>query len=455
MLTFLLYILKSGICLALFYLCFKALFSNDTFFRFNRWTLLTGIVICLLLPVIPLQTTEVTVIQQPVIQLERLVAGDPIPEEVFPVPIVTEDTLPVRQSMEIPWRKAILLLYLSGCVVCAGGTALAFHKMYRVIRKGTRVKQDDYTLVLTSEPIAPFSWGHYIILSEEDYRYYPDEILTHERMHLRYRHSRDLIFMEIIFLLHWFNPAMWLLKRELRDIHEYQADKGVLSQGIDATKYQLLLVKKAVSSSLYTLANSFNHSKIKKRITMMLKQKSKSWARLKLLLLVPVGFTAVCVFARPEMTEMNPPADHSPIVVHKGTISPQEMKVNGDTIIAYEGKETAKKGETQSYEQTDVVVTAKSKSSVSKSSKESQQKITGKIRFTEPVITYDTIVYHAPKTSKTTVQKKSSVSKSSKEPQQRIKGKSRFTPPPPVVRRDTSIVTDHAPEPSKATVQKK
>jgi len=107
--------------------------------------------------------------------------------------------------------------------------------------------------------------------------------------------------MEVILWLHWFNPAAWLLKRELKDIHEYQADKGVLAQGIDATKYQLLLVKKAVGSSLYTLANSFNHSKIKKRITMMLKGKSNNWARLKLLLLVPVGLIVLNAFARPEV----------------------------------------------------------------------------------------------------------------------------------------------------------
>ena len=120
-------------------------------------------------------------------------------------------------------------------------------------------------------------------------------------MHLRYHHSLDLVFLEIVLLTQWFNPAVWLLKRELRDIHEYQADNGVLNHGIDATKYQLLLVKKAVGSSLYTLANSFNHSKIKKRITMMLKKKSNNWARLKLALLLPVGLAALSAFARPRM----------------------------------------------------------------------------------------------------------------------------------------------------------
>ena len=91
------------------------------------------------------------------------------------------------------------------------------------------------------------------------------------------------------------------MKRELQEVHEYQADTGVLKNGIDTTKYQLLLVKKAVSASSYTFANSFNHSKIKKRITMMLKEKSNSWARLKLVLLVPVAACSMLAFARPDV----------------------------------------------------------------------------------------------------------------------------------------------------------
>ena len=143
--------------------------------------------------------------------------------------------------------------------------------------------------------------------------------------------------METTLLLQWFNPTVWLLKRELRDIHEYQADKGVLSQGIDATKYQLLLVKKAVGSSLYTLANSFNHSKIKKRITMMLKKKSNNWARLKLALLVPVGLAALSAFAHPEASP--PPAAkmagklHLP--VNKSMVNKETMQQDHAVFLTY------------------------------------------------------------------------------------------------------------------------
>ena len=299
----LLYILKSTICLILFYLGFKALLSNDTFFRFNRWVLLGGIGICMLLPVIKIQTSEPLLIQQPIIHLEKMIAGEEtvaihLPDNNSGVDI-TPVTGPARM---IDWGQIIALLYWAGVVFCLMTTLLSFRKMFVLIRSGRKVQQGRYTLIIVPSCVSPFSWGRYIILSEEDYEKYPDEILTHEMMHLKSHHSIDLLFMECILWLHWFNQAIWLLKRELKDIHEYQADKGVLTLGIDATKYQLLLVKKAVGSSLYTLANSFNHSKIKKRITMMLKGKSNNWARLKLLLLVPVGLIVLNAFARPEVS---------------------------------------------------------------------------------------------------------------------------------------------------------
>jgi hypothetical protein len=173
--------------------------------------------------------------------------------------------------------------------------------MIRIIYKGTKTRKGKYTVVCTSKQICPFSWGKYIVLSENDYRQNPDEILAHEEVHTLKRHSLDLLFAEFFILLHWFNPVAWLLKRELQDIHEYEADSGVINQGIDATKYQLILIKKAVGASSYAIANSFNHSKIKNRITMMLKRKSTRWARLKLLLFAPLAVVLLQAFARPDV----------------------------------------------------------------------------------------------------------------------------------------------------------
>lgn len=140
------------------------------------------------------------------------------------------------------------------------------------------------------------------MISEADYGH-SQEILLHEVMHLRSWHTLDLLWIQLLLILFWFNPAVWLLKRELQEVHEFEADDGVINNGIDATRYQLLLVKKAVGTRLYSMANGFNHSKLKNRITMMLKERTNGWARLKLLLFVPVMAGTLYAFARPEVKE--------------------------------------------------------------------------------------------------------------------------------------------------------
>ena len=135
------------------------------------------------------------------------------------------------------------------------------------------------------------------------HRYGRAEILAHEQAHIRACHSLDMWFAGCCAVLHWFNPAVWLLKQELQNVHEYEADESVIAHGVDAKHYQLLLIKKAVGAQRFTsMANSFDHSKLKKRITMMLKQKSNPWARLKFLYVLPLAAVAVAAFARPEIS---------------------------------------------------------------------------------------------------------------------------------------------------------
>ena len=121
-----------------------------------------------------------------------------------------------------------------------------------------------------------------------------------------FQNQTDLYQIEIpasvCIFFQWFNPASWLLKQELQNIHEYEADESVIREGVNARQYQLLLIKKAVGTRLYSMANSFNHSKLKKRITMMLKEKSNPWARLKYLYVLPLAAIAVTAFARPEIS---------------------------------------------------------------------------------------------------------------------------------------------------------
>lgn len=299
--VFLLYIIQSGFCLLLFYLGYKALLGRDTFFSFNRKVLIGGMLACLLLPLIEVKTNDLSVFQQPFVQLDLLLTEKAaIPYwQADSTPIASESTLlsePKGDSVQ--WLSRIYIFgLLIGFILFISSLA----SLLILLRKGKKIKKENYTLILTEAPVAPFNWGRYIILSETDYRQEAIEILLHEQAHLKKKHSLDIVFVELLLLLHWFNPVAWLLKRELRSIHEYEADSEVLNSGIDATKYQLLLVKKAVSSRSYTFANSFNQSKLKNRITMMLKKESNRQARWKLLLLVPMAAFALYAFARPDV----------------------------------------------------------------------------------------------------------------------------------------------------------
>lgn len=311
--AFLFYLLKSAFCLLLFCVFYRALLSRSTFFRFNRLTLLAGTLVCTVLPVMNFTTAEEHVLHTPFQVMHEVLTEEEyrnvssgINKEGADASLAASpDNTSLKSGNHWPlgrWIEAVGVVYLTGVVCTLFLFLLSTIRMLRLIHGSKKVKYKQYTLALTSLPIGSFSWGRTIVLSEVDYDH-SAEILLHEEIHLRSRHTIDLVVMQVFLILFWFHPAIWLLKRELQEIHEYEADNGVINGGIDATKYQLLLVKKAVGTRLYSMANSFNHSKLKKRITMMLRKRTSGWARVKLLLFVPVLAGTLYAFAQPEVKE--------------------------------------------------------------------------------------------------------------------------------------------------------
>ena len=148
--------------------------------------------------------------------------------------------------------------------------------------------EDGVTLAVVDLPVAPFSWMRTIVLSRIDYEERNPSILAHERGHILLHHSWDIVFVEVLTALQWFNPVVWLLRRDLRTIHEYEADASVLSSGSDVSQYIQLLMRKATGTKACILANGINNSTIKKRINMMLVNKSPRRNSLKLLALLPI-----------------------------------------------------------------------------------------------------------------------------------------------------------------------
>ena len=296
--TFFVYILKTSICLTGFYLFYRLLLSKETFHRFNRVALLGILLLSLLIPFCEITVPEESEVQQTLVTIEQILTlADHVPQtEVQALP----------SSMPL-WLPVLLCIYLLGILFFLGRNLYSLFHMLRLLHGGRQEKlEKGITLIIHDKNIAPFSWMKYVVISEKDLQENSKEILIHEMAHVHNRHSIDLLISDICIIFQWFNPASWLLKQELQNIHEYEADETVIRQGVNAKQYQLLLIKKAVGTRLYSMANSFNHSKLKKRITMMLKEKSSPWARMKYLYVLPVAAITLTAFARPEISnELN------------------------------------------------------------------------------------------------------------------------------------------------------
>ena len=295
--VFFIYILKSSVCLVLFYLFFRLLLSKETFHRFNRMALLGVLFFSLFIPCIEVTTRHQVEVQQAVLSIEQLLLMAEL--EATPANVGA-----VQEMSAISWVQIVLLVYLAGILFLACRNIYSLICLFRLIHSGKHEKlEKGVTLVVHNQEIAPFSWMKYIVISRKDLEENGREILIHEMAHIHHRHSVDLLVADICIFFQWFNPGAWLLKQELQNVHEYEADETVINEGVNAKEYQLLLIKKAVGTRLYSMANSFNHSKLKKRITMMLKEKSNPWARLKYLYVLPLAAIAVTAFARPEISE--------------------------------------------------------------------------------------------------------------------------------------------------------
>ena len=269
MTPFLLYIGRSSLYLALFYAFFLLVMRRTTFFRLNRILLLAGTLVCFLLPLLRLRTVEVPLLQV-----------GPLTETA------SEPALTAGPSAASPFPY-LELLYIIGLLAVLGWTAVAMVRMYRTIRKGAATRMEDGTrLVLTEADVPSFSWGRTIVMSRKDAEANP-VIRLHEEAHIRQAHTLDILLFTAVTLVHWFNPLVWITLSELKLLHEYEADDAVLNHGIDATQYQLLLVRKAVGDKRFTLANGFQHAKLKNRIDMMLQSPSSGWKRLSWLAILP------------------------------------------------------------------------------------------------------------------------------------------------------------------------
>ena len=318
MMEFLTYDLKVAALLAVFYMFYRLLLSRETFHCVNRIVLLTTAVASFILPlcVITLHKTVVIELTEAHVDFEGM-------------------TMMIEEAEQQPfWQTAAVIAFFIGMVATLGYTLSNVLRVWLLISRSQQHPQPDGTVIcVTSFDVSPFSWMHYIVLSQSDYEAQDASILAHERGHIRRRHSLDLLLVDTLTALQWFNPAMWMLRQDLRAIHEYEADAAVLSQGINMRQYQYLLIQKAVSHCGYSVANGISHSTLKNRINMMLHKNSSRASLLKLLALVPIVGIALAMQAETvndyvytEKTQTPPKK-----VIKKGKANAQ-VKMGSNTI---------------------------------------------------------------------------------------------------------------------------
>ena len=325
MFDFLVYLVQSAVCLAALYLIYKVAMSHETLHRLNRILLLGSVILSAMLPL-----CRVKIVKE----------YDPAPtiSAVEIEDMVVADVAQLGVDYISLLKDVAVMIFVVGVAFMLVRLAYGIYSVWRLIHSGQMsVIEEDVTLTVVDSLSSPFSWFGHIVASKEDVEQSRQMILEHELAHIRLRHSWDVMAVDVAMCLWWFNPALWLLRRELQSLHEYQADDAVLRCGIDAKTYQMLLIKRAVGSRLHSVANCLNHSNLKNRITMMCKKTSSRWAATKALLVVPMVAVALSAFAT---TEYVPREVQDKITENFANLQDEEntkpLVVIDGKIVAYE-----------------------------------------------------------------------------------------------------------------------
>jgi hypothetical protein len=285
---------------------FRTLMRKETFFVLNRLLLLSIVACSTIIPLLYLPQ-----IIQPAIQVQLMPVFSETENQLQVLPIVTNEvdrvtvTLPKDSPDATPSRtrtykvgQLLQYVYLAGMLISFLILIYGLVTVILLIRKAQVMQMDGFRLFIIHHEIPSFSFGRFVIISKSDYDAHRQTILAHEQAHIRLNHFYDLLLLEMAKIFHWFNPVIYWLIRDMKEIHEFHADDYTLTKGIDATKYQLLIIQKCVGPQRFALANSFNHCQIKKRIIMMNKQKTSKARRWKVATFLPLLALLLMAFGK-------------------------------------------------------------------------------------------------------------------------------------------------------------
>ena len=280
------YIIKSGLILLILLAIYHLWLEKEKMHGFNRFYLLVSLVMGLGIPLIKI-TLPIKAIANAPLQLSEFV-----PDMSTMVPVN------INQASVLQHTDLLILIYGIVALLLLARFSLNLTFLIRSASKNPKKNTPEGTIVLIKKRLAPHSFLFFIFLNEDDYlnKRIEKEIITHEFTHVRQKHSADLLFLELLMAIFWFNPVFILYKKAIKLNHEFLADEAVIESSCSVSTYQQLLLQKATLKSV-KLASNFNFSVTKKRFKMMKKETSKTWKLVKAVSLIPVAMVLIMAFS--------------------------------------------------------------------------------------------------------------------------------------------------------------
>ena len=301
MATFIIYAIRWAVTLTLLYSLYRLLLRQETFHRLNRAVLLAILVVSPLLPLIPLHTDEPTAMDSVLTRIEEPLMSLSSDANNADATIANQESENTASGL---WARYCAYIYIVGVVVALAIYMFRLLTLMRVIHRSQRITHPivpkDVHLMLDMRIKQPSSWMYWIFIDPIDLKQNADAVLRHELAHVRMGHSWDLILCDLSCRLLWCLPFAWMLRQDLVDVHEFQADEAVLQGGVTLEDYEHLLVRKAVPTQFIPIMNTLRRGAMKKRFAMMHCGRSSRLSRLKLLYLLPALAACLWVSAQAE-----------------------------------------------------------------------------------------------------------------------------------------------------------
>jgi hypothetical protein len=275
------YFIKVNVAIALFYLFYRLFFAGDTFWKTRRYYLLFSVILSFVYPFFSIENWLQN--QEPI---QKLLVNYATLPEITVIQNQQSSMFTIENMMLATYAMVVLFLLIRLLIQLSSILIIRDKGRFKTVQ-GTRI-------ISVEKEITPFSFfGSIYICTELHNEMEMKQILTHELTHVRQGHSYDVLLSEMICIIFWFNPATWLLKREIRQNLEFLADNKVIESGFDSKTYQYHLLQLSYQTPEIKLANKFNVSPLKKRIIMMNQKKSAKASLLKYSLIVPLALALV------------------------------------------------------------------------------------------------------------------------------------------------------------------